>query len=155
MNKLTRRLVLIFVLLLALFAFLVNHHPPANSIQVRDNLSAQELDDLDVEKWGTWKKEPSTFIWQFPELETIYVTKGEVHVTPLHGSQETVHIQKGDYATFAPGLRATWHVTQPFEKQVILADTPLTNIYWRVVFKAKAAWRHVQALFKSDQSSQS
>lgn len=154
MNKLTRRLVVIFVLLAVLFAFLVNQHAPKNSVYVRHNLPADELAKLNVEKWGNWKKEPSTFIWQFPELETIYVTQGEVYVTPV-GSTETVLIQKGDYATFAPGLRATWHVTQPFEKQVILADTPFTNIYWRVVFKAKAAWRHIQVLFKSDQSSQS
>lgn len=155
MHKIVNRALIGLILLALIFTFLVNHHPPENSINVRRDLSAAELDALDIEKWTTWGKEPSTFVWQFPELETIYVTKGEVHVTPLHGSQKTVHIQKGDFATFAPGLRATWHVTQPFEKQVILADMPLINIYWRVVFKAKAAWRHVQALFKSDQSSQS
>lgn len=147
MHKSIKRLLIGFALLALIFIFLVNHHPPANSIDVRHDLSAQELDALDIEKWTTWGKEPSTFVWQFPELETIYVTKGEVHVTPHHGSKETVRIQKGDFATFAPGLRATWHVTQPFEKQVILADAPLTNLYWRVVFKAKAAWRFVQDLF--------
>lgn len=147
MKKLTRSLALIFLLLSAVFTFLVNHHPPENSIYVRHQLPADELAKLNIDKWGTWKKEPSTFVWQFPELETIYVTKGEVHVTPHHGSKETILIQQGDFATFAPGLRATWRVTQPFEKQVILADTPLTSIYWRMVFKAKAALRHIQALF--------
>ena len=147
MKKVTRSLLMLFLLLSALFIFLVTQNAPKNSIYIRHQLPADELVKLDVEKWDTWKKEPSTFVWQFPELETIYVTKGEVHVTPHHGSKETVRIQKGDFATFAPGLRATWHVTQPFEKQVILADTPLTNIYWRVVFKAKAVLRYIQSLF--------
>jgi len=145
-NKLTRSLIVIFLLLSALFTFLVNQNAPKDSIYVRHHLPADELAKLNVDKWATWKKEPSTFLWQFPESETIYVTKGEVYVTP-DGSTDSVLIQQGDFATFAPGLRCVWRVTQPFEKQVILADTPFTNMYWRVVFKAKAALRYIQALF--------
>ena len=146
MQKLTKRLMIGGALLVLIFTFLVNQNAPKDSIYVRHQLPAYDLAKLNVEKWATWKKEPSTFVWQFPELETIYVTKGEVYVTP-DGATESVLIQKGDFATFAPGLRCVWRVTQPFEKQVTLADTPLTNIYWRVVFKAKAALRYIQALF--------
>lgn len=113
---------------------------------MRHHISAAELSDLQINKWATWKKQPSTFVWQFSELETIVVTRGEVYVTP-DDEITSVLIKQGDFATFAPGLRCTWRITQAFEKQVMLADTPFTNLYWRVVFKAKAIWRNAKAMF--------
>jgi uncharacterized protein len=146
LNKSIKRLLVFLIVFAVLFTFLVNQNAPKDSIHVRHNISAEELNTLQIDKWATWKKEPSTFIWQFPELETIVVTKGEVYVTPDNETQ-SVLIKQGDFATFAPGLRCTWRVTQAFEKQVILADTPFTSLYWRVVFKAKDVVRLAKALF--------
>lgn len=146
MRKYLGYLIAILIFFAALFTFLVNQNAPKNSIVVRHNLPAAELNALHIEKWATWKKEPSTFSWQFPELETIVVTKGEVYVTP-DGETQSVHIKQGDFATFAPGLRCTWRITETFEKQVTLAYTPFTSLYWDLVFKAKAFLRVVKSLF--------
>jgi uncharacterized protein len=146
LNKSVKRLFFLLIALAAVFTFLVNQNAPKDSISVRHNIAAIEKNALKIEKWATWKKEPSTFVWQFPELETIVVTKGEVYVTP-DGESQSVLIKQGDFATFAPGLRCTWRVTQAFEKQVMLADTPLTSFYWRIVFKSKAVLRHAKKFF--------
>ncbi|MBC7755723.1 MAG: cupin domain-containing protein [Bdellovibrio sp.] len=146
MSKISRYFIFLLSLLAIVLIALINQRQPVNSIYVEHNPSAEKLAKLDVNNWFTWKKEPSEFVWQFPEVETIYVTKGEVLVTP-DGSKQSVLIKKGDFVTFAAGLRCTWQVTQAFEKQVILADTPLTSLYWRAVFKAQAVQRHFNALF--------
>ena len=144
-SKLTSRFTFTIIIFAAIFTFLVNQNAPKDSIRVRNNLSATALSTLHIDKWATWKKEPSTFIWQFAELETIVVIKGEVFVTP-DGATQSIRIAQGDFATFAPGLRCTWRVTQAFEKQVLLADTPLISLYWRAVFKAKAILRYAKVL---------
>ena len=145
MNKSVNRLAIAVSVLLLIFVFLVNQNPPINSIIVEHQISQEKVSALKVSSWLTWKKEPSTFVWQFPEQETIYVTKGEVWVTPDNSSQ-SVLIKKGDFAIFAAGLRCVWKVTQPFEKQVTLAPTPMIHYYWTIVFKAKSALRKLKNL---------
>lgn len=145
MNKNISRLAIACSMLLLLFVFLVNQNPPVNSIIVERQISQEKVAALKVSSWLNWKKEPSTFVWQFPEQETIYVTKGEVWVTPDNSSQ-SVLIKKGDFAIFTAGLRCVWKVTQPFEKQVTLAPTPIIHYYWATVFKAKSALRILKKL---------
>ncbi len=145
MNKSVNRLAIAVSVLLLIFVFLVNQNPPIDSIIVERQISQEKVAEMKISSWITWKKEPSTFVWQFPEQETIYVTKGEVWVTPDNSSQ-SVLIKKGDFAIFAAGLRCVWKVTQPFEKQVTLAPTPIIHYYWTIVFKAKSALRKLKNL---------
>jgi uncharacterized protein len=146
MSRYIRSLAIAIGIFLLVFVFLVNHKPPVNGIIVERQISPEKVTELNVSDWGTWKKEPSTFVWQFPEQETIYVTKGEVLVTPENSSQ-SVLIKEGDFAIFAAGLHSHWNVTQTFEKRVTLADTPVTHFYWMTVFKAKNAHRKMKELF--------
>lgn len=145
MNKSVNRLAIAVSVLLLIFVFLVNQNPPINSIIVERQISQEKVAEMKISSWITWKKEPSTFVWQFPEQETIYVTKGEVWVTPDNSSQ-SVLIKKGDFAIFSAGLRCVWKVTQPFEKQVTLSPTPMIHYYWTIVFKAKSALRKLKNL---------
>ena len=132
------------MLLIAIFFYLIAQKPPQNSINVLHNPSNEVLTKQGVFTWHTWEKEPSTFVWQFPELETAYVLQGEVLITP-DGSAESTLIKKGDLVTFAPGLRCKWQVKQAFKKHVTHADTPFVSIYWAIVFKAQALIRHIKA----------
>ena len=144
MNKAINRFAIILILLVAVFFYLNAQKPPHNSIDVLHNPSNEVLTKQGVFTWQTWEKEPSTFIWRFPELETAYVLQGELLITP-DGSTESTLIKKGDLVTFAPGLRCKWEVRQPFKKHVTHADTPFISIYWTIVFKVQALMRHMQA----------
>ena len=114
MNKAINRFAIILILLIVVFFYLIVQKPPHNSINVLHNHSKKVLSKLGVFTWQTWEKEPSTFIWRFPELETAYVLQGKVQVTP-DGSAESTLIKKGDLVTFAPGLRSKWDVRQAFK----------------------------------------
>ena len=73
------------------------------------------LDELGVERWAIWRKEVSTFEWDFDEAETAYILEGEVVITPDNGGNP-VSFGAGDPVTFPEGLSCTWDVRKPLFK---------------------------------------
>jgi hypothetical protein len=76
--------------------------------------SPAKLEVLGVEQWPIWKKEPSTFPWNYDQTETCYIVRGKFTVTPEGG--EPQHFGRGDLITFPAGLSCTWEITQAVEK---------------------------------------
>lgn len=76
--------------------------------------SPAKLEVLGVEGWPVWRKEVSTFPWQYDGNETCYVLRGRFTVTPEGGAPQT--FGRGDLITFPAGLRCTWDILEPVEK---------------------------------------
>jgi uncharacterized protein len=142
----TRKRFSLFLITLIISLILIGQDsPPANSIYIEKNPSKATLAEHDVYSWMTWEKEPSTFPWQFTEKELVYVVEGKVKIRP-EGSDQVYVLEKGDFASFAPGLRCYWEVTEPFKKHVTLEKDFLGKLYWTAAFKIQAIPRHIKKL---------
>ncbi|MEA2007149.1 MAG: cupin domain-containing protein [Patescibacteria group bacterium] len=83
-------------------------------IEIRQNVSREELEKMGVFSWGVWSKEVSEFPWSYDEKETCYILEGEAAIVSGDGKQET--IRKGDLVVFDSGLQCTWKITKPIKK---------------------------------------
>ncbi len=97
-----------------------------------------ELNQLNVSKWPTWKKEVSVFDWHFPEQEIAYIITGECVVTPVDSQGKLgvpVSFAAGDLVTFPEGLSVKWEVKKALHKHYKLDGNVLTQAFKRI--KAK------------------
>ncbi|EXJ16300.1 cupin domain-containing protein [Imhoffiella purpurea] len=76
--------------------------------------SPAKLEVLGVDDWPIWKKEPSTFPWEYSQTETCYVVRGRFTVTPEGGEPES--FSRGDLISFPAGLSCTWEIHEAVEK---------------------------------------
>jgi uncharacterized cupin superfamily protein len=81
----------------------------------------EELKELDVDSWGTWSKEKSTFDWSYDDTETFYVLEGEVEVESKEGD-EKIEFGKGDLVQMPKGLECIWNVKKPIRKRYKFGD---------------------------------
>ncbi len=118
------------------------------SIKVIHNPSQAQLEELDVSHWPTWRKEISEFTWYFSGEETAYILAGEVLVRP-EGVPESkgVLLKKGDLVTFSAGLISRWTVKKEIYKHYSLKESFWGTRYWWVMFKLKAAKKHLDQFF--------
>ncbi len=79
----------------------------------------EELEKLNVQSWGSWSCEPSTFDWEYADKETAYVQEGRVTVKHENGETE---IKAGDLVTFPKGMKCTWVVYEPIRKVYKFGD---------------------------------
>jgi uncharacterized protein len=126
--------------LILLIVVMAGDEPPENAVMIEKNAHHQTLARHDVFSWQTWEKEPSKFVWQFAEKEKAYVLEGKVYIR-AHGSDEVYLLEKGDFVTFAPGLRTYWHVVEPFKKHVTHEKNVVQRIYWKLAFKVQSTVR--------------
>jgi uncharacterized cupin superfamily protein len=82
---------------------LVEHHP-----------STMKLDVMGVFDWPIWRKEASTFPWNYSQTETCYILRGRFTVTPDGG--EPQEFKRGDLITFPAGMSCTWEIHEDVEK---------------------------------------
>jgi len=76
--------------------------------------SDKRLEELNVDSWGVWEKEESSFDWYYSQPETFYVLEGKARVeTP----KDEVSFGVGDLVTFPEGMETTWHVIEPIKKK--------------------------------------
>lgn len=78
------------------------------AIQIHQNPSAEEIQDLDVFNYPIWTKETSKFSQIYDADKLCYFVEGEVLVTPTWG--EPIHINSGDLVTFHAGVACTWQI---------------------------------------------
>lgn len=76
--------------------------------------SPNEIDEMGVKTWPTWKSPVQTFPWEYDETEICYFIKGHVIVETEDGQK--VEIKAGDLVKFPAGLKCTWRVLEPVEK---------------------------------------
>ncbi len=76
--------------------------------------SPQELQELGVQDWEVWEKEPSDFEYHYDKQEECYFINGDVQIVTSTG--ETVQIHAGDFVVFPRGLDCTWHITHAVRK---------------------------------------
>ncbi|MBN1800181.1 MAG: cupin domain-containing protein [Candidatus Lokiarchaeota archaeon] len=81
----------------------------------------EELNKLEVKKWGIWTKEESVFPWSYDETETCYILEGEVEVLDSK-TGERLSFQKGDLVQFPKGLECKWTVKKPVRKHYHFGD---------------------------------
>ena len=108
-----------------------------HQITVKNKVAQTELDQLNVKKWPTWKKEVSVFDWYFPEQEIAYIIAGECVVTPLDNqgnAQSSVSFSAGDLVTFPAGLSIKWEVKKPLHKHYQLDG----NLFTQTLLRLKA-----------------
>jgi len=86
----------------------------SKKIHVEHKVTPLKLEVIGVYEWPVWKKEVSTFDWQYDKQETCYVIRGEFTVTPEGG--EAQHFKRGDLITFPQGLKCVWKITKDVEK---------------------------------------
>ena len=68
------------------------------------------------ETWPTWGCDVSEFDWEYTQTETCLLIEGEVTVTDVPDSGESVSFAAGDYVVFPVGLRCNWNVTKAVKK---------------------------------------
>lgn len=86
----------------------------SKEILVEHNATPMKLEVIGVYDWPIWKKEVSTFDWQYDQQETCYIIRGEFTVTPEGGSPQ--QFKRGDLITFPQGMKCTWEITKDVEK---------------------------------------
>lgn len=70
---------------------------------------------------GVWHCTPGKFHWTFTGHETMYLWEGRAKVTLESG--QTVVVEQGDLAHFAPG-KTVWHITKTIRKVFVIAAGP-------------------------------
>lgn len=128
------------LVLLILFVVMAVDGPQESAVLIEKNAPELMLVEQGVFDWQTWEKEPSEFVWQFSETEKAYVLAGKVFIK-ADGSDKVYVLEKGDFVTFAPGLRTYWHVVEPFKKHVTLEQNLLQKVYWKLAFKVQSVVR--------------
>ena len=83
-------------------------------IQVKKPVEG-ELEELGVDGWGTWEKEPSTFDWEYSDDERFYVLEGKAKVKEEGGDE--VEFGKGDLVFCPKGLKCIWTVMEHIRKK--------------------------------------
>jgi uncharacterized cupin superfamily protein len=86
----------------------------SNQILVEKKPSPMKLEVMGVYDWPVWKKEASTFDWQYDQQETCYIIRGEFTVTPEDGEPQS--FKRGDLITFPAGMKCVWEITKDVEK---------------------------------------
>lgn len=76
--------------------------------------SPMKLDVLGVYDWPVWRKEASTFDWEYAQTETCYILRGKFTVTPEGGEPQT--FSRGDFITFPQGMKCVWEIHEDVEK---------------------------------------
>ena len=69
-----------------------------------------------AEKWPIWECQPSTFDWDYTQVEQCLIIEGEVTVTDRPEGDDSVSFGPGDYVTFPVGLSCIWKVTKAVRK---------------------------------------
>jgi uncharacterized cupin superfamily protein len=64
-----------------------------------------------------WECSSGSFVWHYPEDETVYIISGEVFLSTNGGEER--RLGPGDMAFFPGGSVYTWRVTQPVRKFAI------------------------------------
>lgn len=78
-----------------------------------EKLPYDRIQELEIEDWPVWTKEPSVFDWYYDEQEKCLFLEG--HVIVKHDGRET-EISKGDFVTFPKGMKCVWEVIEPVRK---------------------------------------
>jgi uncharacterized cupin superfamily protein len=86
----------------------------SQEILVEHKATPMKLEVIGVYDWPVWKKEVSTFDWEYDQQETCYVIRGEFTVTPEGG--EPMSFKRGDLITFPAGMKCVWEITKDVEK---------------------------------------
>ena len=87
--------------------------PNVKDIEVRKP-SPEETEQC--EAWPTWTCGVSEFDWEYGQTETCLVLEGEVTITDLPDTGESVSFGPGDLVRFPVGLECVWKVTAPVRK---------------------------------------
>jgi uncharacterized cupin superfamily protein len=86
----------------------------SDDILVEHKPSPMKLEVMGVYDWPVWKKEASTFDWEYSQQETCYILRGEFTVTPENGEPKS--FKRGDLITFPAGMKCIWEITKDVEK---------------------------------------
>ena len=68
------------------------------------------------EMWPIWSCDVSEFEWEYTQTEKCLLLEGQVTVTDLPDSGNTVSFGPGDYVIFPNGLKCVWKVEKPVRK---------------------------------------
>jgi uncharacterized cupin superfamily protein len=78
-------------------------------------LTDEEKKQMDIESWGIWEKEVSTFSWSYSQEEQCYIIEGAATITDTQ-TGESIEIGVDDFVIFQSGLECTWEIAQPIKK---------------------------------------
>ncbi len=78
-------------------------------------LTQEEKKQMDIESWGIWEKEISTFPWSYDTQEDCYIISGKAKITDTD-TGKSVEIAEDDFVVFAPELKCTWEIIEPIKK---------------------------------------
>lgn len=78
-----------------------------------EKCAKEELERRGVFSWPVWEKAKSKFDWSYDTQERCYFLEGDVTLETKLGK---VHVQKGDFVTFSPGLSCVWDIRVPVKK---------------------------------------
>ena len=66
--------------------------------------------------WPTWSCDTSEFEWEYTQTEKCLLIEGQVEVSDLPPSGNTVTFGSGDYVELPNGLKCIWNVKHPVKK---------------------------------------
>ena len=76
-------------------------------------LTKEQIEEMGIESWPIWSKEPSSFEWFYDSTEMAYILSGKVVVKT---ESEEIEINKGDFVVFPKGLNCTWNIIEKIRK---------------------------------------
>lgn len=87
--------------------------PTVKDVVVRTPTAAEKAVCKD---WPIWTCQPSQFDWEYTQAEKCLILEGQVTVTDLPDTGQSVVLGPGDYVVFPNGLKCVWKVQQPVRK---------------------------------------
>ena len=83
------------------------------NIEIKKNLTEEEITQHNILSWPIWTCEISEFDWKYDDRECCYLLEGEVEVS---SDIETVKFGVGNFVVFPKGLKCHWKVIKPVRK---------------------------------------
>ena len=73
-------------------------------------------------KWPIWTCKPSSFDWEYTQIETCLILEGRVTVTDQRAGKDSVSFGPGDLVIFPVGLQCIWTVAEAVRKHYDFSD---------------------------------
>jgi len=66
--------------------------------------------------WPIWQGQPSTFDWDYTQIETCLIIEGKVTVTDRPAGEDSITFGPGDMVIFPEGLQCIWTIKESVRK---------------------------------------
>ena len=89
-----------------------------SEVVIKNKPENSELENLAVNTWPVWIKEPSQFVKTYEMPETCYILEGEAKITPK--GKEPLVISSGALLIFPSPCECSWEIIKKVKMRYLL-----------------------------------